>query len=389
VSAWKLGRALDLMAHSQPAQSHVMHGNEGGGGGSAAAVPSQTAGTDGIGGGGTARDLAVAWIRSFIVANAQTDSSGESYLTSFVSVDSLYDAFLDEHSDERTDLSALPSRSTFADVLKRDFRTFHRRVRAGSFSRCETCSALDIQSRSRLVTDTERALIQQTKSAHTALHIAERHLMQGRIAACQERPDQLHVLTVDYTSIEGIPHLLKPPRRLSRVARVCIHVMGLIDFATGQKRLIFHSDSVAKSANSVATALLLHIMAVRLAPDCKQSADTELCLQTDSGSENKNRCILLLLAWLVASGCYRAARFDQLPPGHAHADVDRLFVPVKGVVTNNETSYHSLTSFLHALSDKLTGRVRLSVPSRPLDLLFRCLTVAVLRGVCRVTCRTP
>jgi hypothetical protein len=197
--------------------------------------------------------------------------------------------------------------------------------------------------------------------------VAERHLMQGRIAACQQRPDQLHVLTIDYTSIEGIPHLLKPPRRLSRVARVCVHVMGLIDFATGQKRLIFHSDAVAKSANSIATALLLHIMAVRLAPDCKQSADTELCLQTDSGAENKNRCILLLLAWLVASGFYRTARFDQLPPGHAHADVDRLFVPVKQVATNNEASYHSLGSFLHALSDKLTGRVRLSLHALSLD----------------------
>ena len=359
VSAWKLNRSLELLGNSQSAPTHVMHGGEGGGGGAAAALPARSVEPGGIGGGGTARDLAVAWIHSFITAHAQKDSSGESYLTSFMSVDSLYDAFLDEHSDERTEPSALPSRSTFAGVLKSgDFRHFHRRVRAGSFSRCDTCAALDIQSRSRLVTDTERTLIQQTKSAHLALHVAERHLMQARIAACQQQPDQLHVLTIDYTSIEGIPHLLKPPRHLSRVARVCVHVMGLIDFATGQKRLIFHSDAVAKSANSIATALLLHIMAVRLAPDCKQSADTELCLQTDSGSENKNRCILMLLAWLVASGFYRTARFDQLPPGHAHADVDRLFVPVKQVATNNEASYHSLGSFLHALSDKLTGRVR-------------------------------
>ena len=68
---------------------------------------------------------------------------------------------------------------------------------------------------------------------------------------------------------------------------------------------------------------LLHALSLAKAKLGKLPA--KLYIQSDNGSENKNRALLFMCCILVHLGAFKSVEWHMLIPGHTHEDTDAWF----------------------------------------------------------------
>ena len=117
------------------------------------------------------------------------------------------------------------------------------------------------------------------------------------------------------------PHQPRPPEWLEHLTRIKLKVQGV--FIHGLVLLLYIIPPWLGSGASMACTVLLH--AIWMAKDYLGKLPSRLYVQSDNGSENKNRCFLYLLCCLVWFRVFTRVEWHLLPPGHTHEDIDAWF----------------------------------------------------------------
>lgn len=115
-------------------------------------------------------------------------------------------------------------------------------------------------------------------------------------------------------------------KQISNLQQVRTHLLGVLvhrdSETSGMRKVGFgHFDLMQypHDANLNLTVLLETLC------EFKDALGTELHLQTDSASNNKNKTVLGFLGLLVHLGIFEECYLHMLPVGHTHEDIDSMF----------------------------------------------------------------
>jgi hypothetical protein len=117
------------------------------------------------------------------------------------------------------------------------------------------------------------------------------------------------------------PHHPRVPENLQNVTRVKIKIQGV--FIHGLALYLCLTPPYLGSGAGMAITCLLH--ALHMAKLKLGKLPSKLLLQSDNGSENKNKAMLYVLHLLVYLGVFQEVHWNLLIPGHTHEDIDAWF----------------------------------------------------------------
>ena len=114
------------------------------------------------------------------------------------------------------------------------------------------------------------------------------------------------------------PHQPRLPENLQNVTRIKIKIQGVL--IHGLCLLLFLIPPWLGSGAGMVITTLLH--SLWIAKSKLGKLPHKLHLQSDNGSENKNKALLHMLCWLVHLRVFKEIHWNLLIPGHTHEDID-------------------------------------------------------------------
>ena len=175
---------------------------------------------------------------------------------------------------------------------------------------------------------------------------------EGRETMRQEHDGVLSVILDGEDQGEHqYPHQPRPPEWLEKMTRVKLKVQGV--FFHGMMLCLFIMPPWLGSGASMAVTVLIY--ALWMAQAKLGRLPSRLYIQSDNGSENKNRAFLYFLCLLVWFHVFKIIEWHLLIPGHTHEDIDAWFSVISRWLVR--TWIMTLSDLLKRLPNAFTGEV--------------------------------
>lgn len=173
---------------------------------------------------------------------------------------------------------------------------------------------------------------------HKKLVQAEKSALEERKVRSTAAPDQILHIMVDCPDKVYLPHFSVPATAHSRMAKVPFQSVGLINVSTDEYFYFDFFPWWAKTPNLIMSVLYMYLFTFLRTVDPSKRPRI-LWLQMDNCfKENKNRFMIGFLAWMVYIGWFSKVVISFLPPGHSHADVDRMFSSRSNSLKKNDAT---------------------------------------------------
>ena len=174
----------------------------------------------------------------------------------------------------------------------------------------------------------EKALVREQLLSHYVKEVkAEKQLYYGRRSEGRETMRNEHdgamsvIMDGADKSDHQYPHQPRMPETLQNVTRMKIKMQGVLIHGLGL--LLFLIPPWLGSGGGMAITCLLYSM--WMAKNILGRLPSKLYLQSDNGSENKNKAMLYVLHLLVYFHVFQEVHWNLLIPGHTHEDIDGWF----------------------------------------------------------------
>lgn len=223
------------------------------------------------------------------------------------------------------------AKSSFMKIWKNSFSNITI-VKENPFSKCHICTTLHFEYEQCGRYDKEgKKLIIDKKREHWEYVRKQKEAYYMRREASCLYPKRFLTIIIDgmdqkKTNIPILYTKARNSKQISNLQQVRTHLLGVLvhrDLETsGMRKVGFgHFDLMQypHDANLNLTVLLETLC------EFKDALGTELHLQTDSASDNKNKTVLGFLGLLVHLGIFEECYLHMLPVGHTHEDIDSMF----------------------------------------------------------------
>ena len=202
-------------------------------------------------------------------------------------------------------------------------------ARKKKFHECSKCSSFKQRlANCRKGDYAAKQLIREERTDHYTKEVrVEKQLYYQRRAEGRETMRQEHdgalslIMDGEDKSSHRYPHQPRAREDLEKVSRMQLKIQGIL--IHGLCLLLYMIPPWLGSGAGMAITCLLH--ALWLAKQHLPKLPSRLYIQSDNGSENKNKAMLYMLLLLCHLHVFQVIEWHLLIPGHTHEDIDAWF----------------------------------------------------------------
>jgi hypothetical protein len=205
------------------------------------------------------------------------------------------------------------------------------------FTKCEEC--LELKSRRRKTNSrVELKVIAQARNEHLRKVLLEREkYWDHRRKAKSEKDDYLSIIIdgMDQTKTV-LPRMAEETSKMSRADTLQVHVTGVL--VHGRGAFVYLTSKRTSADSNLCVDSIIRTLLKLPAP-----LPPVLYIQGDNHSgDMKNKFVMGFLALLVQMKVFQKVKFNLLPVGHTHEDIDQMFSRFSIALgnTNTESPQH-------------------------------------------------